>query len=61
VGRARSQLFGPDSRRWVTADAIETIALLQHLGWPTPYLDLTDDVEVAFFFACDRYARGRGS
>jgi len=52
-GQARGQLFGPDLRGWVTASPDEALALMQHLGWPTPFIDLTDDVDVALFFACN--------
>lgn len=32
-------------------DEVHLLALLQHYGWPTPFLDLTESVDVAIFFA----------
>lgn len=40
-------------------DESHVLALLQHYGWPTPYLDLTDSPDVAVFFALAGY-RGPG-
>jgi hypothetical protein len=49
VGRLRGQIARIP--QLVAPDADETIALMQHYGWPTPFLDLTDSLAVAFFFA----------
>jgi len=49
VGRLRGQIARIP--QLVAPDADETIALMQHYGWPTPFLDLTDSLDVAFFFA----------
>lgn len=60
VGRARSQLYDAELRGLITASPEEAIALLQHHGWPTPYIDLTDDLSTAFFFAFDGYKTENG-
>lgn len=49
VGRLRGQIALIP--QLIAPDADETIALMQHYGWPTPFLDLTDSLKVAFFFA----------
>ncbi len=61
IGQARSQILPSEIRGMISATPEETIALLQHLGWPTPYIDLTDDPEVAFFFACNGYIADDGA
>lgn len=55
VGQLRGQLYPADLRGRIKASREEAIALLQHHGWPTPYIDLTDDLSTAFFFALDGY------
>jgi len=51
--RLVGQLRGQISRipELLAPDADETVALMQHYGWPTPFLDLTDSLDAAFFFA----------
>lgn len=36
------------------SDKETNLGILQHLGYPTPYLDLTKDYLVALFFACNK-------
>jgi hypothetical protein len=59
VGRYRGQLDRAEFRGWLKATPEEAIALLQHYGWPSPYLDLTDDLDIAFFFGYDGYEEQR--
>ncbi len=61
VGRLRAMVEAlPIDRGVLKRDRKEVIALFQHYGWPTPYLDLTDDVDVAFFFAHDGFVKAEG-
>lgn len=39
----------------------EIFALLRHYGWPTPILDLSNDLDVALFFACEGYDSSTGA
>lgn len=51
-----ARLFENALEFWgIGTDRDQWLALLQHIGWPTPFLDLTDDLEVALFFACTGY------
>jgi hypothetical protein len=52
VGQLRGQIARIP--QLVAPDADETIALMQHYGWPTPFLDLTDSLDVAFFIAAHK-------
>ena len=58
VGQLGAQLWPDELRGVVKASRDEVIALLQHYGWLTPFIDLTDDLDVAFFFAHDGYITG---
>lgn len=55
VGQYRGQVYPLPLRGLIKVEPEEAIALLQHYGWPTPYLDLTGDLDVAFFFAHSGY------
>jgi hypothetical protein len=55
VGRLGAQLWSDERRGAVTASREKVMALLQHYGWLTPFIDLTDNLDIAFFFAHDGY------
>jgi len=60
VGNYGGQIYPGALRGLLKAGSEEVIALLQHYGWFTPYLDLTDDLDTAFFFSHDGYAETFG-
>lgn len=64
VGQAKINIFKDTlikaqiPAKWNFGD-IFAYVIAQHYGLKTQYIDLTDDVEAALFFACTKYVNGK--